>query len=55
MKDNNVVDFSRPAGMDDPLTEMLRGGARRLIGKAVEFEVEGAVVGYAGQRDAQGR
>ncbi|MCP5081145.1 MAG: IS256 family transposase, partial [Alphaproteobacteria bacterium] len=55
MKDDNVVDFARPAGMDDPLTELLRNGAKQLIQKVVELEVEETLAVYAGQLDAQGR
>ncbi len=47
MKDDNVVDFARPAGMNDPLTELLRSGAKQLIEKAVEFEVKEVLVATA--------
>ena len=36
----NVVRFRQPDDVDDPLTEVLRAGARRLLAQAVEFEAE---------------
>ena len=40
---------------DDPLTEVLRLGARRLLGQAVEAEVAGFVEAYAHLTDSAGR
>ncbi|SEP42130.1 hypothetical protein SAMN02799625_06097 [Methylobacterium sp. UNC300MFChir4.1] len=34
----NVVRLSHPEDLDDPLTEVLRSGARRLFAQAVEQE-----------------
>ena len=39
MTDNNVLKLSQPATICDPLTEVLRGGARSLLAHAVEAEV----------------
>ncbi len=36
----NVVRFRQPEDVDDPLTEVLRAGARRLLAQAVELEAE---------------
>ena len=36
----NVVRFRQPDDVDDPLTEVLRAGARRLLAQAVELEAE---------------
>jgi putative transposase len=36
MTDNNVVAFKQEGAIDDPLTEILRSGAKRLIEQAVE-------------------
>ncbi len=36
----NVVRFRQPDDVDDPLTEMRRVGARRLLAQAVELEAE---------------
>ena len=56
MSESNVVAFHNPeAGVEDPLTELLRSGAERLLHQAVEFEVEELLARYAGERDAAGR
>lgn len=39
MTDNNVLKLSQPGTFSDPLTEVLRGGARALLAHAVEAEV----------------
>ena len=36
----NVVRLRQPDDVDDPLTEVLRAGARQLLAQAVELEVE---------------
>ncbi len=36
----NVVRLRHPEDLDDPLTEVLRSGARRLLAQAVEMEVD---------------
>ena len=40
MSNDNVVSLATPAGVWDPLTELLRTGARRLIEAAVSAEFE---------------
>jgi len=40
MDENRVVSLTRKGAIDDPLTEILRAGARRLIAQAVEAEFE---------------
>jgi len=40
MNKDKVFELRNPAGIDDPLTEVLRQGARRLLAQAVESEVE---------------
>jgi transposase-like protein len=40
---------------DDPLTDILRAGARQLLAQAIEAEVEGHIVAHAELTDAQGR
>jgi putative transposase len=37
--DTNVVQLSQPGTFADPLTEVLRNGARALLAQAVEAEV----------------
>ena len=40
MEENTVVAFRNPSNFqDDPLTEVLRAGARELLAQAVEAEV----------------
>ena len=36
----NIVQLRQPEEIDDPLTEVLRSGARRLLAQAVEMEAE---------------
>ena len=36
----NVVRLRQPDDIDDPLTDVLRAGARRLLAQAVELEAE---------------
>ena len=40
MNENRVVSLRQKGAIDDPLTEILRAGARRLIAQAVEAEFE---------------
>ena len=40
MNENRVVPFRQEDEIDDPLTEILRTGARRLITRAVEIEFD---------------
>ena len=51
----NVVRFRQPDAVDDPLTEMLRVGARRLLAQAVEFEAEAFLASREGLRLPDGR
>jgi hypothetical protein len=37
--ETNVFDLTQPGTFSDPLTEVLRNGARTLLGQAVEAEV----------------
>ena len=39
MSETNVFKFSQPGRLSDPLTEVLRGGARALLAQAVEAKV----------------
>ena len=40
MDENRVIALRQKGAIDDPLTEILRAGARRLIAQAVEAEFE---------------
>ena len=55
MKEDTVVQFRHPASFEDPLTEVLRTGARQLLAQAVEMEVASFVETHADLRDATGR
>ncbi len=54
MAEDNVVDLRRPPtdGVEDPLTELVRNGARKLIEQALEAEL---LSQHAGRRDEHGR
>ncbi len=57
MYEDTVVSFSHPdkVSTDDPLTAVLRKGARRLLADAVEAEVEAFIAEHAGLTDDEGR
>ena len=39
MTQDNIVKFAEPGAFEDPLTEVLRRGARKLLADAIEAEV----------------
>ena len=39
-EDSSIIRFPQPDEIDDPLTALLRSGARRLLEQAIEAEVE---------------
>jgi hypothetical protein len=53
--DNTVLTFQHPEHLDDPLTSVLRDGARRLLAQAVEAEAEAFLVSMKDERLADGR
>ncbi|KZM47547.1 IS256 family transposase [Labrenzia sp. OB1] len=53
--DTTVLPFAHPDALDDPLTSVLREGARRLLAQAVEAEAEAFVAAMAEERLADGR
>ena len=53
--DTTVVSFPHPETLDDPLTSVLRDGARRLLTQAVEAEAEAFLAAMADERLADGR
>ena len=56
MEQDSVVEFHRPdAPSEDPLTEVLRHGARALLAQAVEAEVAGFLASHAALVDDAGR
>lgn len=55
MSEDNVVAFGSPTGIEDPLTELLRTGAKRLIQQAIEAELIELLARFEGTVDDQGR
>src|SRR5215204_2858638 len=51
----NVVRLRQPDVIDDPLTEVLRAGARRLLAQAVEMEAEAFLAALQDLRLPDGR
>ena len=54
-EDSTVVRFPQPEVVDDPLSEVLRAGARRLLAQAIEVEAEAFLAEMADRRLADGR
>jgi len=55
VKKNTVVGLAGRDTIADPLTEMLRAGARQLIQQAVETELQELLKHYSGRRTEDGR
>ena len=57
MYEDTVVSFSHPdrVSIEDPLTAVLRSGARRLLAEAVEAEVEAFIAAHVDLLDEAGR
>ena len=55
MTQDNVIKLAQPGTFSDPLTEILRNGARALLAHAVEAEVAGFLGGHADKLTADGR
>jgi transposase-like protein len=55
MDKNTVVELKKPGEIsEDPLTELLRSGARQLIAEAVEAELQEFLAQFANYRTQQG-
>ena len=55
MSKNKVIALKKPGEFsEDPLTELLRVGARRLIADAVEAELQELLSQYAAFKNGQG-
>jgi len=54
-EDSTVVRFPQPDAIDDPLTAVLRSGARRLLAQAIEAEAEAFLAELADRRLVDGR
>ena len=56
MNEDTVVSLRQPGSFsDDPLTEVLRAGARQLLAQAIEAEVAAHIEAHADLTDASGR
>jgi putative transposase len=55
LEDNTVLVLGNPTLVDDPLTDILRQGARKLLAQAIETEVETFLEQHRELRDEQGR
>ena len=56
MQPDTVIPFPHPpCTAEDPLTEVLRQGAQRLLAPAIAAEVAGLLAQDAERRDTQGR
>lgn len=55
MTESNVFKLSQPGTFSDPLTEVLRSGARSLLAHAVEAEVAAFLGGHADKLTEDGR
>jgi transposase-like protein len=56
MPKDNVIDLKKPAPFnDDPITDILRSGARKLLAQALETEIEIFLSQYADLKDDQDR
>ena len=53
--DTSIVPLRQPEEIDDPLTAVLRSGARRLLAQAVEAEAEAFLAEMRGLRLPDGR
>ncbi len=47
MNNSNVIDLQQPDEIVDPLTDLLRTGAKDLISKAVELELQELLSQYS--------
>jgi len=55
MGKSNVIELEDQAGSIDPLTELLRSGARQLLQQAIEAEVQELLAAHAGRLLEDGR
>ncbi|MBW2613687.1 MAG: hypothetical protein JRE12_15200 [Deltaproteobacteria bacterium] len=50
MSNDNVIDLKKPEPfVDDPITDILRQGARKLLAQALETEIEIFLNNYKGE------
>jgi putative transposase len=54
MSNTTVISLRQPDTIDDPLTAVLRNGARRLLAQAIEAEAEAFLAALKDTRLAEG-
>ena len=54
-EDSSIVRLRQPDEIDDPLTNILRSGARKLLEEAIEQEAESFLAGMKELKLADGR
>jgi putative transposase len=54
-EDSKITELCHPASVDDPLTEIAREGARRMLAAALRAEADGFVANLAEERLPDGR
>jgi len=55
VSDSNVIKLTQPGAFSDSLTEILRNGARALLGQAIEAEVAEFLAKHADLKTATGQ
>jgi len=56
MPQNNIIGIKKPeAFVEDPITEVLRNGAKKLLSEALEAEIESFLRQYKDLKDSKGR
>jgi len=56
MPQNNIIGIKKPeAFVEDPSTEVLRNGAKKLLTEALEAEIESFLRQYKDLKDSKGR
>ena len=56
MHKDNVIELKTPQRfVDDPISEVLRTGARKLLAEALEVEIEDYISKYKDRKDNQNR
>ena len=55
LKDTTVIRFRQPDAIDDPLTELAREGARRMLAQALVAEAEAFVALWKDSKLPDGR
>ena len=55
MSKNNILSFEKPAEIQDPLTDLIRAGARQLLQSAIEAELQELLQQFQGQTTDSGQ